>query len=378
MKTFRVSIALIILLMLSSGCAANSILPTATTQSPYIKPNTTTTSHAENETSGMISPAPSVGETDANETALPTPSKKLTDDSPGVVRFNEDNLLQYFQFGMSYSDVQKRLKDLKIWTTQERENDNEPGWSNISTDNMDFNFDSKNQLYLIGVSDYPHISNWETAKGLKIGDSLEQLHFLYGKEDELDELHSEYIYYKNGYMLSIRVSSVNGIQKVDGWSFFVNIWNEPSISNLAPGQAEGDFIAFNEDNFLKTFPFGMSHKNVEKKLNDLGVRITWVISEDANDDRYWEIDTDHVSFYVDFYTDGLDFIEVKGWDTAKGLKEGDSIKRLHQLYGKEYQYDKDDNAYIYKMRGYRFRVNFVTDNTKGAETVSEWFVYNNQ
>lgn len=371
MKSFQCFAVLTILALLSSSCTASST--SNISQSPNTSLNSTATSRAV--ANGMITSAPSIGKNNSNETILPAPSPEFTDSiTPDSVRFSEDNLLQYFQFGMSYNDVEKRINDLKMCITQDSSdssNDDKPGWWGISTYNVDFCFDSKNKLYLVGVRDCLHTSNWETAKGLQIGDSLEKLQLLYGKEDEFDEIHNEYIYYKKGFMFSVSMNS--GV--VDGWSFFINILNNPTKQSMMTGQAEGDSIVFNEDTFMKIFPFGMGHKDVEKKLNDLGVRITGMLFEDANDNDYWIIDTDHVSFCIDYYTDRLDFIDVKGWNTAKGLKEGDSIKRLHQLYGKESE--KDDNTYIYKKRGYKFRVDFTVDNSQEAETVSEWYVYNN-
>lgn len=353
MKAYRVCLSLVSLILISSGCADFSKTPNINTQKPFSSVDSKSTLNTEI----------------ASRTVLPEPSIKPTGSSAIVneTEFNEDNIAQYLQFGTSFENVEKKLNDFKIPITDETTGDT-PGWWDISTQEFTLNFDSENKLYSIWTS------KLGTAKGLKIGDSLDTMHQLYGKESEYNELKKEYVYHYGDNLLSFYFGDDN---TVNGWGLFTNIWNKPYEDGTTPDLGEGNSAVFNEENFMRNFPFGMSRAAVEKKLTELGVRITWVLFEDANDMDYWEIDTDHASFFVDGIIDRLNCIKVVGWDTAKGLKKGDTVKRLHQLYGKEHQYNKDFNGYKYKLKGYEFEVEFEGRNEQGADAVSSWWVYSN-
>lgn len=350
MKSYRALVAICLFILMVGGCAVHP----AQTVAP---------------TKAVTAPAPTFTPVAAT-TAQPEPTATTTTG----FSFNEENFLQYFQFGMTSDKVKSVLDSLHInySKTTDTSDDNVPvgSWA-LSNDQMSFDFDSNNQLYSIDFN------NIVTAKGLEYGDTVEKIHQLYGKEDEL-YLPGTYIYNRDGYHLSINVDTGNANNNgVNGWSISVDIFNFPdifkngynsgSVKNLT-GDAR---IQFNENNFQKYFKFGMSKKQIEKKLTDLGIRITQETADLELDSKYYTINTDHIQFIIEYYSGRLVEIDVTGLETAKGLKEGDSLKRLHQLYGKEYRYDSSNSSYAYKKDGYYFTVYFIDDD---PSTVSFWLL----
>lgn len=374
MKAFGVCASCVVVMLLCSGCLPSSSSPKNTMQTPLTEGTTVTPSAADSAREASPSPAVVAGKGGA--TAAPTATPTQTDAPYNTLRFDEDNVTRYFQFGMSGSAVKARLKELRIGISEEvKDPEMTEVYLRIDTANVTFYFDDKNELIEMTVSDSYYFKDWKTAKGLKIGDSLETLHRLYGKEDEFDACYNNYIYYMNGYMFSINVGKEGDAQTVTGWRFFVNIHNGPSRSNLDPKLAEGNWLNLDEDNILKMFPFGMHRQDLINLLIRQGVRISDVRCVEANDIADWYVDTDHVSFSGDADSDRLDYIEVVGWDTAKGLKKGDSIQRLQQLYGKRYTRDPDTGAYIFRKREYQFSVTLADDRSDPEGVVYAWRVF---
>lgn len=271
---------------------------------------------------------------------------------------------------MSSDNVKRNLKELKINILDENmavyDCEHGSGFQVITaelakdTDTVSFYMDNKDRLYMMsGVCG--------TAKGLRRGDSLDRMHALYGTENEIDEvqyqcLTRDFIYYRNGYLFSVNTSAnpQRTDYTVDGWSVFVDIWNDPGYFGAAqPQEFHGDDpIRFTEDNFTQYFHLGMTRKAVTAMLTSLGVRITNERDTAEKADN-WFVYTDHIRF--DFDTHGkLCAIYVKGWDTAKGLKQGETKDRLRALYGKESKIYGVRNEYIYQKRGYKFAVFFDT------------------
>jgi len=59
--------------------------------------------------------------------------------------------------------------------------------------------------------------------------------------------------------------------------------------------------------------------------------------------------------------------------TTKGLKKGDTLERMHKLYGKENSYDKGWDMYVYKMKKCNFGVIYNLSNTDN--TVDSWTIF---
>jgi hypothetical protein len=318
---------------------ANTNSPTATIGTPIptesFKPTATVNNH------------PSESPSD-----FPTSSIQPTASADSVM-INEQN---YFKFGMSRNSVKKELKKLGIKISDEGSASEEfqapDGFYTISTDKMEFDFNDQNQLYSITLSD------GETLKGLKIGDPAEEIQQIYGKPDEIQFYINSlsYMYHCGGYMFSVGIDTKNDTVSV--WSIFLNIWNDANsygITNAMYGS--DDSIQFNEENFSKLFTFGMSRKALESKLTGLGIRIDSETYDQMNDADIWGLQTDHVLFGFD--KGGLCTVYAQGWETAKGLQIGDSIEKLHQLYGQE---NSIEDGYIYNLKGYKFDVSFDKNN----------------
>jgi hypothetical protein len=236
---------------------------------------------------------------------------------------------------------------------------------------LSFYIDNRDRLYMInGVCG--------TAKNLETGDSIDKMHSLYGNEDEIDEalyqyLTRDFVYFRNSYLFSVN-TSINPQRTeytVDSWSVFVNIWNAPGYFETAqPKEFHGDApIQFNEDSFTQYFHFGMTMKAVVAKLTSLGIRITNEKDTALKADN-WYIYTDHIAFCFDTHSK-MYAMYVRGWDTAKGLKVGDPSDRLYALYGKEKQFTKVRDQYIYQKKGYKFAVFFDSL----VKTVDNWSVF---
>jgi len=225
----------------------------------------------------------------------------------------------------------------------------------LITDYGSFKINEDDKLYSI------QIANAATAKGLKPGNSLDTIKLLYGNEDEhemcaTDYTDEEYIYHMDGYMFAIGVSKKEG-EKVVCWRVFVNNWNNPNFFSAGPDEltdyAGDESLGINESNFQSMFSFGMKRSSVIKKLSKLGVRIAGV-GDDGLDDGNCSIFTDHINFQFSKDTAKLNGIHFFGLETAKGLKIGDSIETLYQLYGEPEVPDEMYNTY--EMNGYWFKV----------------------
>lgn len=363
MQKIKTSSIIAAILFLLSGCQsltpATKNHPSPAIANSTISPGPSTSYHS-------ASPISSISQS-LSPTASP-PAKATATNSNQLV-INEDNFTQYFQFGMNHKKVEDILKDLKIDITDEGSGgsgDNVPDnfyYIAVNQNYIIFNFNNKDQLYSIDVSDT------NTAK-LNIGDSVTKIYQLYGKEDEYDAQDYEHVYYRNGYMFSISVV----MNKVSGWSVFVDTWNQPNDFSSANNQGkpfgEDNLIKFNENNYSNYFKFGMQKSSVEKMLTDYGIRITrevhYVVDEAPS-----LIYTDHIIFYFD-YKNKLYGITVNGWETAKGLNLGDTFDKLHLLYGKEKSNDSTgDLEYTYKIKRFWFVLDFDPD-TKGLEY---WSLY---
>jgi hypothetical protein len=357
MKKYRLCIALAILVGIISSCsvipASNG--PTAINDTPI-----PTVSYIHPSEFPTVSPSesPSVSPTSSIQPSATVDS----------VMINEQN---NFKFGMSRKSVDKELKKLGITITDESSTSEAPdGFYTISTNNMEFDFNNQNQLYSITVYD------GETANGLKSEDSVERIQQVYGKPDQLKhDINSNsytYIYDCNGYMFSVYTSH----DTIVGWSVFLNIWNDPNSYGITNVMYKGDdSIQFNEDNFDNYFTFGMNLKDVKKILTGLGVRIDSEELDQADDNSFWSIETDHISFGFS-KKQRLESIDVSGWGTAKGLQIGDSVEKLHQLYEQENRIIGGDRVsdYIYNKKGYLFDVEFLK-NDSGVLGLDSWSIY---
>lgn len=353
MKTMRTCIAALVLVSLCAACSASPVHSTAVLASSV---------QTAMRTDAPLLPTPSTAITAMPALSdMPTPTN-----APGLL--NEDNFTQYFQFGMSRRDAKKELDNLRIkWSESMYKSDEDvppdfpEGFWDVTGDGITLKFNNKDQLY------YLETTVFDTSRGLCIGDSLDTMHELYGQEDE--ENGGEYIYHKNGYYFAVDVDENN---VVFFWNVFVDIWNGasdsiPSPTTTLPGS--DDVVKFNENNVTDYFHFGMSKSSIKKELNKLGVRI---------DIDYLDIETDHMILAFD--DNHLAYIQVNGWETAKGLNTGDSEDKLYQLYGKENRFGDDtpdEKEYIYDLKGYSLivRVDNCYTHVYGVDC---WIVSNNK
>lgn len=330
MKKYRLCIALVILVGIISSCsvlpASNG--PTATIETPI---PTISYSHPTESPSASPSQPPKSPSASPSSPLQPTASAD-------TFIFDEQ---KYFNFGMSRKKVEEELNKLNIEITDEGEGsgyfDQPDGFFTILTDNMRFEINDQDELYSI------YVYNGETVKGLQVGDTEEKIQQLYGTPDGY-----RYIYNCNGYEFTVCTKD----KTVSGWIVSKNIWNDLKSYKITNAMyASDDSIQFNEENFSNLFKFGISRKELKKKLIGLGIRID--LEEQYVDG--WGIDTDHVNFSFD-NKQHLVSVCVSGWGTAK-LKIGDSIEKLHQSYGKE---DRliDNNVFRYYKQGYIFETLF--------------------
>jgi hypothetical protein len=366
MRSIRFGAALAIFMAFCSGCAVHSSRPTEL-------PTTINSTLAPTETIEVVSPAPTAKvpltatpspavETTEAATASPSPISKPKKTAmvkqsvvfPGL--FTEENFSEYFHFGMSIADVEQILKGSKVEIEDKRKDNDKLNflWT-IYTENMEFYFDRNNRLYEIDAI------NCDTANGIHIGDSDRMIHRSYGTEDI--NYYGQYIYSKNGYYFSIHTFD----SYIDRWSVFIDAWNMPNALSGSDGykMPKGDnSIQFNEDNFTNHFHFGMTRQDIEKELTKHGVLIIDEYEgqeDDESPDDRWVICTEHASFCFD-EENHMMCIYGGFWETAKGLKIGDSPEMVRQLYGDEYEVESfwsGYERYIYTKNEYFFSV-FLT------------------
>ncbi|WP_105177650.1 hypothetical protein [Clostridium cagae] len=174
------------------------------------------------------------------------------------------------------------------------------------------------------------------------------------------------------------ISSTNNSEKVTNTdkdkSSKVTKNNKDKSEKTIETVASNSKIIINEKSLDKnsTFYFGMSKKYVISKLDKLQLKVEneIEISSGKDDPQYGnkQIWTKDISFTFD-KENKLSVINVKeDIKTSLDLKKGDSIEKLEQLYGKNYNKYKIDNGsmYEYSFNNYYFHV-FLEN-----EKVTEW------
>jgi len=152
-----------------------------------------------------------------------TPEASITPTTgDGKTLINENNEDCILQLGLSREEVKSRLTDANIAITKEYEgqnNDYNPnGLWLINTDDLELDFNIDNQLSKIFVR-----NNIDTSKGLKTGDSLEEMFKLFGLEDSYDEGLDMYIYNRGSYNFGVIYNLTNSKNKVDAWEIYINL-----------------------------------------------------------------------------------------------------------------------------------------------------------
>lgn len=129
---------------------------------------------------------------------------------------------------------------------------------------------------------------------------------------------------------------------------------------------------------------GLSRADVKSKLAELKMLVTKEV--EGQDDNYkpngiWSIYSNNILFSFNSH-DQLEKISIgdvygvsvnADMATQKGLKKGDTIEKMHKLYGTEASYDKNWNMYIYKMKNCNFGV--TVGSNKNAGIVTGWEIY---
>lgn len=150
-----------------------------------------------------------------------TPEASITPSTgDGKVLINENDEDCILQLGLTRNEVKSRLAEANIAITNEYEgqdDDYKPdGLWVIYTEDVELDFDIDNKLSKIFVN-----NNINTTKGLKIGDSLEDMHTLYGQEDSYYKGWDMYIYDMGSYNFGIIYNLGDSDNKVDAWTIFL-------------------------------------------------------------------------------------------------------------------------------------------------------------
>ena len=121
---------------------------------------------------------------------------------------------------------------------------------------------------------------------------------------------------------------------------------------------------------------GMTMEKVKSILKETNVIITKKYQgEDDNNkpNGYWIWDTKDVQLLFDLDKCLYEIDVYSNLPTALGLRKGDTLQKMHALYGKENKYDKAWDMYIYKIKNHNFGVVFNLDNDDGK--VSGWELF---
>jgi hypothetical protein len=132
-------------------------------------------------------------------------------------------------------------------------------------------------------------------------------------------------------------------------------------------------IIINEKSMEKTstFTFDMSKEEVVTKLDKMKVKIINEIEiTTSKDDPQWgnkQLWTEGLSFSFD-KNNRLYDINIHGdLATSLGLKNGDSVEKIEELYGTDYRKNKTNTGFVYEyvIDKYYFRVLFETEEVTG-------------
>ncbi|MEQ8199411.1 MAG: hypothetical protein ABRQ27_15665 [Clostridiaceae bacterium] len=170
---------------------------------------------------------------------------------------------------------------------------------------------------------------------------------------------------------------INEISNTDSLNTASAETNE-SATTINDSDSDTDKSSINiisEENENCVLHLGLTREALKSELSKLKIPI---LKEYQGKDDYnnysgvWIVNTENFQFV--FNTNNqLNLVFVKGdLPTVKGLKRGDPIIKIHELYGNESYFDRNWDAYVYRMKkcifGVRYDV-FSKDNK-----IYEWFI----
>lgn len=140
----------------------------------------------------------------------------------------------------------------------------------------------------------------------------------------------------------------------------------PAISNSIP--------LINEYNENCALQLGLSREKVKLKLKELKIEIAKEYEgKDDNDNPngLWFIYTKDLELCFNIENQ-LSQVYINGnLPTKAGLKKGDTLQKMLDLYGKENSYDSGWGMYTYKMKNCSFGIIYDT----GNNTVDSWTIF---
>ncbi|MEQ8155561.1 MAG: hypothetical protein ABRQ25_11860 [Clostridiaceae bacterium] len=145
--------------------------------------------------------------------------------------------------------------------------------------------------------------------------------------------------------------------------------------NTSQDTDESSINIISEENENCVLHLGLTREALKSELSKLNMPILKEYQERDDDNNYngvWVVNTKDFEFSFNT-NDQLNLIFVKSdLPTLKGLKKGDPIVKMHELYGNESYFDRNLDAYVYKMDkcifGVRYNV-YSKDNK-----IYEWFI----
>jgi|GEM_PF-4617944 hypothetical protein len=136
------------------------------------------------------------------------------------------------------------------------------------------------------------------------------------------------------------------------------------------------YTLINEYNENCALLLGSSRSQVKSKLKELNIPIIKEYEgtdDNDNPDGVWIIYTKNLE--LDFNIDNkLNQVFINSiLPTSLGLKKGDTLQKMHDLYGKENSYDRGWGMYIYKMKTCNLGIIYnLGDNNN---TVDSWTIF---
>ncbi len=126
---------------------------------------------------------------------------------------------------------------------------------------------------------------------------------------------------------------------------------ENNITNTSDNNLSVLEIIINDqtENSTGTFNLGMTKKDVKALLKSRNMKIEF---EDDNGSAGSMVISDCIRFHFDIneVLNEMYAYNTENFQTSKGLKSGDSIQRLKELYGKEYSSHEEPDAIVYDYK----------------------------
>ena len=103
------------------------------------------------------------------------------------------------------------------------------------------------------------------------------------------------------------------------------------------------------ENSTGTFNVGMTKKDVKSLLKSRNMKITF---NDSNGSAGSIVTSDGICFYFDINEVLYEIyvFNIENYQTSKGLKSGDSIQRLKELYGKEFSSHEEPDVTVFEYK----------------------------